>query len=341
MRRILFIAALLTICSASSIASTPAPPAWLAPYMVKGALSYSNLDWARRRWSPDPKDQLEWRNTLDWIAQLKGARAAEVAEDLRQAGVPGATLGAGCYGNEACQQVEDLELRGTAFSGWDTLSAAAREATPYIEGYRYAAETAAHVVTEDPSTTLHDKLIAAQILDQTNMIGLTGFHYPERRLPAMSAPALTVFNLAVMHFSRMRFEANAEMLKTVVAAQGWPRRSEIGDAGLNAAWLVVQHADHDPLFQYKALQLIKARMQEGEGDRKNVAYLYDRIMLKLTGKQRYGTQNQCKGGKLASQPLEDAEHLDALRKEMNLPPIAEYLKGFPENTCRDDAATRR
>lgn len=341
MQRTLFIAALLTVCSASSIASTPAPPAWLAPYIVKGALSYSNLDWARRRWSPDPKDQLEWRSALDWIAQFKGARAAEIVEDFRQAGVPGATLRAGCYGNEACQQVEDLQLGSAAFSGWDTLSGAAREATPYIEGYRYAVETTAHVVTTDPSTTLHDKLIAARILDQTNMIGLTGFHYPEQRLPSMSAHALAVFNLTVTHFSRMRFEADAAMLKTAVAARGWPRRSEIGESGMNAAWLVVQHADYDPLFQYKALQLIKARAQEGEGDPKNVAYLYDRIMLKVTGKQRYGTQLECKEGKLEPQPLEDAEHLDSLRKEMNLPSFAEYLRGFPENTCRDAAPTRR
>ena len=134
MQRTLFIAALLTVCSASSIASTPAPPAWLAPYIVKGALSYSNLDWARRRWSPDPKDQLEWRSALDWIAQFKGARAAEIVEDFRQAGVPGATLRAGCYGNEACQQVEDLQLGSAAFSGWDTLSGAAREATRTSKG---------------------------------------------------------------------------------------------------------------------------------------------------------------------------------------------------------------
>jgi hypothetical protein len=54
MRRTLFIVALLIICSASSIASTPAPPAWLVPYIVKGALSYSAYSAHRdRRFRPN------------------------------------------------------------------------------------------------------------------------------------------------------------------------------------------------------------------------------------------------------------------------------------------------
>ena len=315
------------------------PPAWLAPYITKGALSYSNVEWAKRRWSADPKDQLEWRGAVDWTTQVKAARATQIAEDLMKGGVPGATLVAGCYDNETCHQLEDLEQRAASFSDWKTLNAAAKEAIPYLDGYRYAVETTAHVAAQDANTTLHDKLFAALVLDQTNMIGQTGFNYPERRLPAMSAPALALFNLALSQRARMQFVTNAEMLKAVITAQGWPKRSQVGDAAERAAWILVQHADYDPLFQYRALKLIEARVHEGESDPKNAAYLYDRIMLKLTGKQRYGTQLECKVGKLQPQPLEDRDQVDSLRKQVNLPPMAQYIGMFPPNNCAADGRT--
>ena len=333
--------ALVSAFTTAGAASIPMPPAWLAGYIVKGALSYSNVEWARRRWSPDPKDQLEWRGALDWSMQVKAARASEIADDLGRVGVARATLVPGCYENEVCHQLEDMEESAASFSDWNTFNAAVQEATPYIEGYRYAIETTAHVDTQDPNTTLHDKLVAALALDQTNMIGLTGFNYPERQLPVMSAPALAVFKLALLQLSRDRFKTNAHMLEAVIAAQGWPKRSQIGDAAENAAWILVQHADYDPLLQYKALQLIEVRVKEGEADPKNAAYLHDRVMLKLTGKQRYGTQLQCRNGKLQPQPLDDADHVDLLRKDVNLPPLGKYMSMFSPNNCRTDPASRR
>jgi hypothetical protein len=66
------------------------------------------------------------------------------------------------------------------------------------------------------------------------------------------------------------------------------------------------------------------------------AYLYDRITLKLTGKQRYGTQLTCIDGHLVPQSLEeDTASLDEYRKNVGLPPLSEYLKRFPP-TCRSD-----
>jgi len=178
LQQVLFIAMILSTSGATGAASTPMPPAWLAPYITEGALSYSNVEWAKRRWSADPKDQLEWRSAVDWTTQVKAARATQIAEELRKDGVPGATLVAGCYDLEPCHQLEDLEENAASFSDWKTLSEAAREATPYLDGYRYAIEITAHVAAQDPNTTLHDKLFAALVLDQTNMIGQTGFNYP-------------------------------------------------------------------------------------------------------------------------------------------------------------------
>jgi hypothetical protein len=62
------------------------------------------------------------------------------------------------------------------------------------------------------------------------------------------------------------------------------------------------------------------------------AYLYDRITLKLTGKQRYATQFRCSEGKMQPRPLEQPDQVDELRAAMQLPPLAEYAQFF-RPTC--------
>ena len=127
----------------------PPPPAWLKPHVVSGALSYSDLEWARPRWAADEKGKSEWHSALDWVAAVKKARTAAITEGLRRAGVATVVLGVGCDGNDTCQQIDVLEngLRQEppVFSSWEVLYSASKEASPYIEGFRYALETTAHV----------------------------------------------------------------------------------------------------------------------------------------------------------------------------------------------------
>jgi hypothetical protein len=121
---------------------------------------------------------------------------------------------------------------------------------------------------------------------------------------------------------------NTEWLKRHVADKGWPKYSEVGEKASNAAWLLAQHADHDPLFQLRALRLMEPLLAGKEVSPRNYAYLYDRVMLKLAGKQRYATQLTCENGERIAQPLEDAERVDELRAEVGLEPFAEYLTWF-------------
>lgn len=123
-----------------------------------------------------------------------------------------------------------------------------------------------------------------------------------------------------------RDHANTQWLKGVVAEHGWPLMSQVGQDASTAAWLLVQHADADPLFQLEALHLMEPLFERGEVAPQNYAYLHDRIMLKLTGRQRYGTQAWCGAqGELEAQPLEEETHVDALRAEVGLQPLAEYI----------------
>src|SRR5688572_10402283 len=80
---------------------------------------------------------------------------------------------------------------------------------------------------------------------------------------------------------------NTEELRAIVKRFGWPGRSLVGQRGANAAWMVVQHADHDRAFQKHCLKLIEAA-PDGEVSKEDVAFLTDRVLLSDGKKQRYG-----------------------------------------------------
>lgn len=115
---------------------------------------------------------------------------------------------------------------------------------------------------------------------------------------------------------------NKKRMKEIIDQHGWPGASLVGKDGANAAWLLVQHADTDRPFQQKCLDLMKA-MPTGEVEKKNIAYLTDRVLVGTKKKQRYGTQldNKCE-----PQPMEDPDNVDKRRAEMGLGTMAEYVK---------------
>lgn len=72
---------------------------------------------------------------------------------------------------------------------------------------------------------------------------------------------------------------NLPWLKRVITERGWPGASLVGADGAEAAWLLVQHADADPVFQRHCLALLTAAVETGEARRCNLAHLTDRVLL--------------------------------------------------------------
>ena len=118
---------------------------------------------------------------------------------------------------------------------------------------------------------------------------------------------------------------NTTWMKQIVENRGWPTRTLVGNDGASTAWLLVQHADADPKFQRKCLDLMVA-LPKSEVSQTDIAYLTDRVLLAEGKKQLYGTQCSMVEGKLVPRPLEDEANVDKLRKEVGLPPFAEYIK---------------
>ncbi len=120
-------------------------------------------------------------------------------------------------------------------------------------------------------------------------------------------------------------EENTRRLGQIVERQGWPTFSLVGKDGAKAAWILVQHADHDPKFQRKCLELMKKEPHD-QIFRDDLAYLTDRVLLAEGKKQVYGTQFDLVDGKCRPRPLEDPANVDRRRKDVGLSPLAEYLR---------------
>lgn len=156
---------------------------------------------------------------------------------------------------------------------------------------------------------------------------------------------------------------NTKRMKQIVDLDGWPTRTKVGQDGAHAAWLLVQHADHDVAFQRRCLELMeplvtgraglpdgRAGLPDGrtglpggaEVSSSDVAYLTDRVLINEGKLQVYGTQFHAViiDGKpfgklpgkptvpvsLVPQPMIDPEHVDKRRKAMGLSTLAEYAE---------------
>jgi hypothetical protein len=173
--------------------------------------------------------------------------------------------------------------------------------------------------------SLHDKLLAVIVPDQMLRTAVSWGQGEAASAPKLDPPALSVLITLLWRSIRDIDHRNTAWLKDVVSKSGWPTISAVGEVGAANAWLLIQHADDDPVYQHHVLQLMAPLVDKGEVNRRHYALLYDRVMLPLTGKQRYGTQFIC-DVKWHPMPLEDPEHVDDLRKRMGLDPMSDYAK---------------
>ncbi|TAK88998.1 hypothetical protein EPO04_02740 [Patescibacteria group bacterium] len=113
-------------------------------------------------------------------------------------------------------------------------------------------------------------------------------------------------------------------MKQIVEQNGWPTVSMVDKDGSEAAWLLVQHADHDLEFQLTCLDLMGKKANDV--DPINIAYLTDRTLVSRGKPQIYGTQfyRPSGKGKHIPQPIQDPELVDERRAELGLHTLKEY-----------------
>lgn len=128
-------------------------------------------------------------------------------------------------------------------------------------------------------------------------------------------------------------------LQDIVNKFGWPTVSLVGEEASHAAWLLVQHADHDTQFQVRCLEMMKLQ-PVGEVRLLDVAYLDDRVRCAQGRPQLYGTQFDNPGKRFGPKTVEDRPHLDQRRKAVGLSSFKEYRKQmidlYGENFGKND-----
>lgn len=122
---------------------------------------------------------------------------------------------------------------------------------------------------------------------------------------------------------------NRRRLKVLLKDREWFCISEYGTRADQQAWLLVQHADTDPEFQREILLRLERLVLSGETDKKNFAYLSDRVACSYNDPARrvpqtYGTQGTITDGVWIPFPIADPGEVDERRAAVGLGPLSEY-----------------
>lgn len=133
-------------------------------------------------------------------------------------------------------------------------------------------------------------------------------------------------------------ERNADRFLALLQEEGWPGLTRVGEDGVQAATLIVQHAISRPALQRRALLLLQAAAEIGEVPILPVAMLEDRIRCNEGRRQIYGTQfDWDEHGRLSPLPIEDEDRVDDRRREVGLGPLAREIERMRERAAGEGA----
>lgn len=314
----------------SPATAQPSPPKVLAPYIHDGIFDPGDYAWLQGRF-PDasPQSKAQSLALYRWLSQCRADDQMAQSRALEAMGIEHPQLLPTAYQDNLCDAVGAV----TFDHRWPSFAAFTqdlKEAIPIADAFIWAAKIAdeeGRPAQPDLAQTLRTMPLGEQIL-RNGSIGMSSG--AAKGAPDVAPGVKAIIRMRINIAMHQTDHANTEALKAIVRQQGWPRRSAVGDVAADQAWLIVQHADRDPVFQLTALRLMEPMVTSGEVSKKNYAYLYDRVMLKLTSKQRYATQAICEAGKRVSLPLEDAQAVDQRRAVNGLPPLHDYLAKMDE-----------
>ena len=127
-------------------------------------------------------------------------------------------------------------------------------------------------------------------------------------------------------------QRNTLRMKTIIKEHGWPGASLVGWDGSDAAFVIVQHSDHQT--QKELLPLLQKEFRKGNLSGPNYALFTDRVLAESGKPQIYGSRArpiaEWKAGEPVFYPIEDENNVDKRREEVGLSTMADYRKFLKE-----------
>lgn len=241
------------------------------------SIAADEIDWARDWFSSDPaslRRRIERSAAVDAEARVK---LSEIRQEVARLGLQMIYLGEGCFGETRCERIIRVRRILPMFASFAELRAAWLEMGALVDR-----ELILLPQLRD-GLSLHDQLVTRLAREQ-NLRRLLG----EDR--GIQGGALALYKVLLgLTLSKIDRE-NAAWLKNYLRRHRWPNRGDVGDDGMEAAWIIMLHARHDPIFRLNALSMMEAEVQQGRLSWAYYATKEDHILSETVGWQRYGTK---------------------------------------------------
>lgn len=314
----------LALLAAALFATAEAPlPVGLGPYVTNGTFHPGDYGWMRGAFDgATPKQQADFKALESWLKHCRDESTAQTRAALIALGVSDPKIRTGAYGEALCGAVGMAFPQGDMGSDWAMFQTKLASARRVADTLIWSAALA-QAVGDEAGDILTAQFIARPITDQVLRTSVSWNAGATKGAPPLDPMEAGIVRGLTWSAIRARDHFNTAWMKTVVAKDGWPSIGKVGPQASSSAWLLVQHADDDPVFQLKMLRLMEPLAAKGEVSPQNYALLYDRVMLQMVGTQRYGTQLSCETGRWQPFPLEDGAKVDGYRRTAGLNTMAE------------------
>jgi hypothetical protein len=122
--------------------------------------------------------------------------------------------------------------------------------------------------------------------------------------------------------------ANQIQVVSIIENCGFPDNGTVGNEGMYALFMVIQHGL--PELREKYYPTLQEKAEKGLFDKSLLALMEDRILTDQGKKQKFGTQviMNKDGTTYELYPIEDPAQVDKRRTDVGLGPISEYLERF-------------
>lgn len=137
------------------------------------------------------------------------------------------------------------------------------------------------------------------------------------------------------------YRSNQVRAEQILNKYGYPGYDILGENGTYLYFALVQHADHDPEFQKRALNMMRQEVEYQNASPQDFAFLTDRVELNTGGKQIYGTQVTYNliSGKASPRPTIDPDQINERRAKVGLEPIETYLADMTASHMKNNSVT--